>query len=185
MVAVGIIFDDARLLRDLKSITQSVQDLSTPMKLTGEYLAIQLRDRLRAGGPAPDGTPWKQLSEKYKARKQGANRDTILMLKGNLMRSVRYQAERRAVAVGVNMPYGAAHQLGFNGVVSVRAFRRKDKGNNVYAKVDGKRRKIASGVGFVRAHARQMRIPSRPYIGLSEQNYNEIPRIFTRWMEKR
>lgn len=185
MAGIGIIFDDAKLLRDLKSITRAVENLSLPMKLTGEYLAMQIRDRIRAGGPAPDGTPWEQLSEKYKALKQGANRDTILMLKGKLMTNVRYQTERRAVAVGVNLPYGAAHQLGFDGEVSVRAFRRKNKRNDVYAKVGGKRRKIASGVGFVRAHTRHMYMPSRPFLGLSDQDYNEIPRIFTRWMEKR
>lgn len=185
MAAIGIIFDEARLLYDLKSITKGVANLTAPIKLTGEYLSTQIKARMRAGGPAPEGTPWEPLSRRYLARKRGANRNTILMRNGRLMRNVRYQTGRRAVAVGVNLPYGAAHQLGFNGVVNVNRFTRRNACNNVYAKINGKRRKTAGGVGFVRAHTRHMRMPARPYIGLSNQDYNEIPRIFTRWWETR
>lgn len=183
MASIGVIFDEAKLLRDLQSITKSVQDLTTPMKAVGEYLTNQTRDRFDSQ-TAPDGTPWQPLSANYKARKK-RNQDRILTLSAILRRSIHYRAQRREVVVGTDRIYGAVHQMGFSGIVDVRAFRRENKRNDVYANADGKRRKIASGVGFVRAHTRFMRMPARPYIGLSNQDYNEIPRIFTRWLETR
>ncbi|MDP9264073.1 MAG: hypothetical protein M3O85_07125, partial [Acidobacteriota bacterium] len=67
-----------------------------------------------------------------------------------------------------DVPYGAAHQLGFHGSVSVRGFRRRVASRNVFGNetVNGKRRrkKLASGITFVRPFARMMNLPARPYL---------------------
>lgn len=181
MAAIGVIFDDKRLLANLKAITRGVDDLTTPMRATGEYLTNQTRDRFDSQ-TAPNGAPWQPLSSNYQAHKR-RNQERILTLDARLRRSIHYRAQRREVAVGTNLVYGAIHQLGFNGAVTVQSFTRRNKRNDVYASANGRRRKTASGVSFVRAHSRNMRMPARPYIGLSEQDYNEIPRIFTRWWE--
>lgn len=80
---------------------------------------------------------------------------------GNLINSIRYEVfteqNRAGVVVGsFGVPYAAAHEFGFHGNVSIRAYQRlmtKVFGNTVDP------RKIAIG-----PHNRRMNIRARPYL---------------------
>lgn len=91
----------------------------------------------------------------------------ILVKTGKLRRAIRIlrQTDTQLV-VGVNpteVPYAGGHNSGYSGTVTVRAHRRKDSRGNI-----GRgRNRTASGVGFVRAHQRRMRMIKRQFIGQS------------------
>lgn len=162
---IKIVLEDTDLNRQISAIAKSVSDLSPAMKQTGEYLVAQTKNRFVHTETAPDGKKWQPLSQRYltsRAKKRNPNR--ILVLSRGLYESVHHVADKRSVTVGPNKVYAAVHQYGFKGTVSVNAFTR-----NGHA---------------VKAHTRNVNIPARPYIGLSTQDYEQIPAIFTKFIEK-
>jgi phage gpG-like protein len=64
-------------------------------------------------------------------------------------------------SIGSNVAYAGAHEFGFNAVVDVRGHVRTVASRNVRGVIDGKRKKIAQGIGTVSAHQRRMNIPAR------------------------
>lgn len=66
-----------------------------------------------------------------------------------------------ASSIGTNVRYAAIHEFGFTGVVKVKPHRRKVAGRDVFRGTDAGEEQVASGVGFVGAHARNLRIPAR------------------------
>lgn len=66
---------------------------------------------------------------------------------------------------GTSVPYGVAHERGFEGTQSVPAHTRRVASRSVFGKnEDGKRRKLAQGIAFVRAHDRYVTIRARRYL---------------------
>ncbi len=62
---------------------------------------------------SPEGTPWKELTEKYRARK---GKDDILVKEGNLRKSVGFKVKSLKLYVGAgspDIPYAAVHQFGY------------------------------------------------------------------------
>lgn len=76
----------------------------------GEHLLISHRERW-GRQESPDGTPWAELNPKYQARKK-KNQDKILILEGDLLDGLRYQASGEALLFGTDRPYGATHHFG-------------------------------------------------------------------------
>lgn len=60
-----------------------------------------------------------------------------------------------------NLAHATIHQHGFSGSESVGAYTRKVKSRDIRKG----RKIIARGIGQVKAHSRQMKMPARPYIG--------------------
>jgi hypothetical protein len=76
------------------------------------------------------------------------------------------KSDREAWAsFGTTAPYGIKHEQGFEGTEHVAAHTRRVATRSVFAKVDGKRRKVAQGVAYVRAHDRFVTIRARRYLG--------------------
>ena len=67
-------------------------------------------------------------------------------------------------SIGTPVVYAPLHEYGFRGIAKVEPHRRRVKSRDVRGKVDGKRRKIASGVTSVRSFERRVNIPARPFI---------------------
>ena len=95
--------------------------------------------------------------------------ETLGVVTGRLRQSIRrtnatITADGITSSIGTNVVYAGPHEFGFDGPESVRGYTRRVKSRDVRGKVDGKRRQIAQGVAFVRAHVRQMHMPERSFI---------------------
>lgn len=92
---------------------------------------------------------------------------------GRLARSINTRfddTEQSSVAtVGTNLSYGRFWELGFSGTETVRAHTRRVSSRNVRGWVvtsynDVSRKKIAQGIGYVRAHTRRVNVAARPFL---------------------
>ncbi len=84
---------------------------------------------------------------------------------GNLRRSINYRFTEGSMgtmtgSVGTNLVYGRFWEKGFRGVVNVKAFTRKVQGRSTF---NGKK-KMSQGIGFVRAHTRNVSQNPRPFL---------------------
>lgn len=110
------------------------------------------------------------LSESYRRKKvkQGFSANPLLRTIG--WRSL--GSEVLGNELFISMPrHMSVHQFGFEGSVSVSAHRRQVKSRNVLGATTakGRRKKFggqASGVGFVKAHTRKVKLPARPFLGI-------------------
>lgn len=92
---------------------------------------------------------------------------------GHLRRSVAASPDAHAVSTkegeasfGTSVPYGVQFEQGYEGTEQVAAHTRRIKTRSVFAKNEaGKRRKVAQGVAFVRAHERYVSRSARRYLG--------------------
>lgn len=112
---------------------------------------------------------------------------------GRLTRSVNVDSfqrgEEMGAAIGTNVIYGRFWELGFHGTQQVRAHtvhRRSRDVNEVFRSKDRlKRRKVGSGVGFVRAHDRQVDVDPRPFLQPALVSNRElIHRLITQAVER-
>lgn len=131
----------------------------------------------------PEGKPW---PPSQRVIKSGGK---TLYKSGNLMDSITSDSGSDFAAVGTNMIYGNVHQFGFDGDVNVRAHARRVRGRDVWGQGEGrgrrKQRLVASGVGFVRAHSRRMKIPKRTFLGMNDADAEEIIQRLLVLMERR
>lgn len=86
---------------------------------------------------------------------------------GHLRRTVAASPEAHAISekegeasFGTSVPYGVKFETGWEGTESVAAHTRRVSSRNVFAR----RRKVAQGVAFVRAHERYVHIDARRYL---------------------
>lgn len=105
-----------------------------------------VRERLIAGGPAPDGSAWKANLE---------GRRPVLHRSGALARSIDYAVSGMQAVVGSGLIYAAIHQFG--GVILPK------KGD-----------RLSFRIGNRQIFARKVTMPARPYIGLSGEDRAEL-----------
>ncbi|MDI3260085.1 MAG: phage virion morphogenesis protein [Sinobacteraceae bacterium] len=112
--SIKIDIDDRDVRDYLNRLAQSLANLRPVMADIGEEVMIQTKSRIESGGPAPDGFAWPPLSPEYARRKAqlGAGNMPILVLHGDLLRSIHYEATDLEVEIGTDRVYGAAHQFG-------------------------------------------------------------------------
>lgn len=141
--------------------------LSRPEEVT-EPIGLRLRDNWQdrfATEAGPDGTPWPALHPLYAAVKQGPG-----ILRGRdwsrsgLNNSLTYQAAGWQVEIGSNKVYAAIHQFG--GII-----------RPVRAKV----LTLRTPDGAIWATAKQVTIPARPYLGLSDDDRRDVLEIVEDW----
>ncbi len=164
MPEITIKVDGADAVRKkLQEVAGKVANLSPIMKAIGDRVTEQTNRRFEAGGPAPDGTPWKP------PKKPNPKRRGTLRVTDQLRDSIHFQMiGNNAVAIGTNKVYGPIHQFGgtINQGARSELFTRNRK--------DGRFAKgTASGRGFT-FKERTINIPARPFLGLNAANSNEI-----------
>lgn len=137
----------------LAAAAAKLSDLTPLMDEIGRELVTSTRQRFEQE-EGPDGSPWPKSA---RALVQGGQtlRDT-----GMLYRSITHRAEPQTVRVGTNLIYAAIHQFGG----TIRAKTAK-----------GLRFRPAGGNGFV--SVKSVRIPARPYLGLSAADGREVEAI--------
>lgn len=105
-----------------------------------------VRERLIAGGPAPDGSAWAPNLE---------NRRPILHRSGALARSIDYAVQGMQAIVGSGLIYAAIHQFG--GTIRAKAAEF-----------------LSFRIGNRHVLAREVTMPARPYIGISADDRSEL-----------
>jgi phage gpG-like protein len=126
------------------------EDLSPLMDMCGALLETSTKDRMRDTNVAPDGTPW---SPSFRSTYDGGK---ILSDSGRLADSIQYIAGPSQVEVGTNVFYAGIHQTG--GIIEPKAG---------YALAFA-----LPGGGF--AVVGDVSIPARPYLGISDQDRDDL-----------
>lgn len=141
-----------RIVRNMGSTRPALLEI-------GEHLQASVEERFRTETD-PEGRPWAPLTDFTRANKRN---DKILTESGGpgLRGSIHYRAGTDQLEQGTNKIYGAIHQLG--GIIKA------------------KRGSLAIGrPGGEFALVKQVRIPARPYLGLSASDREAIDRILMR-----
>lgn len=165
MIEINVVADDKQIQTVLHRLAGLNHNLTPVFQDIGEYLLLSHRLRFDAG-IAPDGTPWKAnsaITPKY-----GINRP----LHGktlNLRNGMVYQAGATSLRFGPSQAtraYAAIHQFG--GVIKPK---------------NGKALFFQAAGGGYRA-LKQVTIPARPYLGLSEADLRMVLRKLTHEYEQ-
>lgn len=67
-------------------------------------------------------------------------------------------------SIGSNVNYVGIHEFGYTGPQTVQAHTRRVASRSVRGQVDGKTRKVAQGIAFVRSFTRQVDVPEKAMI---------------------
>lgn len=118
-------------------------------------------DRFKAG-VSPDGRKW---TPSARAENEGGQ---TLIRKGTLRNSIHSQADASGFAVGTNVKYAAEHQFGDERTIRAR------KKPYLCFKVGGQ---------WVKKKAVTIRIPSRPYLGFSDDDMHNIAHTVDDFLE--
>ena len=193
MSGVTLIVDDAEVMEALARFQAASGNVVPVYKNIGEELLQSTQARFRAG-KGPDGKAWAPLSKRHAAAKRKAGHSAaILVMRGYLSGTIRYQADADGVQVGTDRPYGAVHQFGADiqmparqqeAHVSVRTApltgtrMGKDGKPKAWTLAAGtlqfRRRKDAGKAGVsartLTIGDHTITIPARPYLGLSEDD---------------
>lgn len=114
MAGVHITIDDSAVTHALRRLMARTDDLRPLMLEIGEELTESAKARFDTQRD-PDGSAWEPLSARYvssKRKRKSRGRDLILTLTGAMRRTMRYQADSHAVAIGTNRIYAATQQFG-------------------------------------------------------------------------
>jgi phage virion morphogenesis protein len=159
---IRVEINDSEVRRMLTKMRARVGDLRPFMKVAGEALVEETKDRFRTMTD-PEGHPWKPLSAAYAATKK-RSRGKILYLRGRLEGSIRYQLDGSdTVLVGTNVVYAAIHQFG--GDTKPHTIRPKNKRALFWP---GAAHPVRS-VNHPGSH-----IPARPYLGMGDRDRARI-----------
>ena len=169
---------DDQAVRD-KLAELAGQDKGDLLARLGAYLAGATQDRFEAPNPtAPDGTPWEKLKPSYAKRKK-YNKDKILTLRGYLSGGIHSQPDGPdAVQVGSNRKYAAIHQFGGDIDMPERAATVRYRSTAGKILFVNKRQKKNVTIG-----AHQVKIPARPFLGISDADDARITEILREWQE--
>jgi len=171
--------DGADAVREtLSEVAGRMKNLSPILKTIGERVVSQTKDRFRDQGPAPSGAPWAPLKPSTLRRKKHSK---ILTESTDLRGSIHFQLRGNNIVVigtGAAIYYAAIHQLGGE----IKQGARSDLfTRNRYVRGEKKgqfKKGTKSGRGMTFGD-RIIRIPARPYLGLSEANSEEINDIIS------
>lgn len=162
-ITFTVTIDDADAANRLRDMVEKMDQPIGFYKAVGEYLKSEAIPRNFANESAPDGTPWAQLSPATIARCEAAGQKPIQILRSNsgsvqnLFSSIIYQMTEDSLLAGSPMKQAAIMQFG----AAQGAFGRTKRGGP-----------IPWGG-----------IPSRPYLGLSDEDQREIIDIAVDWLD--
>ena len=109
-------------------------------------------------------------NKKWEKRKYGNSRKKLLKNTGILRDSIKSKANKKIATVGTNLEYASTHQFGI-------------KNRRIKAK-NSKLLKFKIGNRWVSAKEVKVNIPARPFLGISEEDKQEIKDILEYYVEK-
>ncbi|KEH09149.1 virion morphogenesis protein [Delftia tsuruhatensis] len=167
---------------ELQRLDTSLSNTAPLLAMVGEYLQGSVEGRFRAQR-GPDGSAWQALSPRYQRRKK-RNKDKILTLNGYLRSYIRWQPDSDdAVLVGTDRKYGAIHQFG--GTIKQPARQSTvhfgaGKAKHLFVKKSRAKRSQQVSIG-----AHEIKMPARPYLGISEEDEKQIQLRVLDWLNDR
>lgn len=156
MIAVRVTVKQGSVLEALGRLALDRADKTALLGLMGTEVAENTRLRF-LDGVAPDGTPW---VPSIRARTQGGEtmRDT-----GRLMNSITHAVSGDSVEIGTNVPYALPLHFG----ATIRA-------------VNGPYLRFPVGGGW--ATVKEVELPARPFIGITDEDAEGISSIITHFL---
>lgn len=156
-----------RLDAELRRLSKTLKKLEdTNFKAINKNIAQQLRsstlDRFKKE-ESPENKKWEK-------RKYGNRRKKLLKNTGILRNSLKSKADNKIATLGTNLEYASTHQFG--------AKNRRIKAKNCKAL------KFKIGNRWVSAKEVTVNIPARPFLGISEEDKEEIKDILEYYVEK-
>ena len=145
---VTITVDDNDVMQGLRKLQERIGNLKPVFIEIGKHLE-RTTDARFDSMTAPDGSKWEALKPSTKAQKKFPGK--ILQESGILRDSLHYVADANSLEFGTDRAYGAIHQFG----AKKGDFGQNKRGNP-----------IPWGD-----------IPARPYLGLSNEDFEEINQI--------
>ena len=156
MSGIKLAGDWTRLTQNLHKLTRF--DFTGTHREIGEHLVSSTQQRFKTE-TGPDGQQWPQS---IRAREEGGQ---TLSLTRRLRNSINYAARPDQVAVGTNDKRASVHQMG----ATIRPKRAKH---------------LKFKIGGHWALKKEVKIPPRPFIGLSEQDQEDINEIVIRRLDE-
>lgn len=153
---ITITVDDAEVQAALAEASRRAADLTPLMDRIGAALVSSTQRRFEAQA-GPDGVPWRR------SLRATAGLGQTLLDSGRLRQSITHRAERDQVDVGTNVLYAAVHQFG----ATIRA--KTGRG-------------LRFRVGDRWVTKRQVTIPPRRFLGLDDEDRDEIVTLSTAWL---
>lgn len=164
-VSIRVQGDVKRLMRRLQKLEET--DIAAVGLVLAESLRSSTRERFRTQKD-PDDKPWKQS---VRASEEGGQ---TLTDSARLKNSIKSEANASGFAVGTNLVYARTHQLGEKGrSVTIRA--KTSKG--LVFRIGGRWIRKKS----VRVN---IKIPARPFLGVSEDDMLEIKSMLEQALEE-
>lgn len=152
---------DQQALAGLAKLKAGLHAKTGLLNILGETLVESTKQRIRDGGPAPDGTPWKPLQPLTLELKKNKDRG-ILWDSGMLKDTLAFDLEgEEAVAIGSMMVYARIHQ----------------EGGTIKPKEDRKALNVPG-----RGLRRSVTMPARPYLGISAADRTAVERKVLGWL---
>ena len=146
----------AELHRAMRAASKaSLAPLMDDIAGVGEEAAME---RIRDGGPAPDGTEWPPRHPDYGSDQALLNRD------GGLRESIQGEAGEDRAMWGSSLVYARIHQLG--GTIVPR---------NALA--------LTFELGGERVDVKSVTIPPRPYLGYGPEERRGVEDVIEAWLE--
>lgn len=183
-ITFDVRLDAAAATDRLRVIVDRIEARRPFFEAVGMLLSDSARENFRKER-APSGLPWTPLAAStIKARKtRGKSAISILRDRGALVGSINFAATADSVSIGAVPIYSAIHQLG--GVIEKpqrqgKIFRKQEKDGTI-----GRRfvkRKSADLETEVTIPAHQVKIPARPYLGISAADEKAILETAERWL---
>lgn len=155
-------------LERIRTIVARLADPTLTAQLADDIGAVvesQTKRRIADEKTAPDGSKWEAWSESYAKTRHG--NQSLLRGNGDLLDSIQFYTEKKAVHVGSPLVYAGVHNDGFSGSVPVSPHKRR------ITQAFGKALKFPV-FQSVSSFARHMSVPQRQFLGLSGDNKNEL-----------
>lgn len=140
---------DQELLNRLHELSEP--DIRAAMTAAGEAIRTSTLERFEREKD-PDGRPWKKS---IRAQRDGGK---TLTISRDLANSIHVESSAKGVEVGTNKEYAAVHQFG----ATIRA-----KGDGL----------LKFMIGDQWISKKEVKIPARPYMGITEDDMQEITHI--------
>lgn len=159
-VSLRVDLEDIGAVAALDLAAHRGEDMTDLMDQIGVVLVSGAVERIGLTNISPDGVPW---PSSLRAREVGG---PTLHDSGRLMRSITHLPAPREVEIGSNLIYAGVHQAG-------ATIRPKAGGALAFTLANG---------AFVLAG--EVTIPARPYLGVSEEEGDEIEGLAAAWFSE-
>ncbi|MBJ3783413.1 phage virion morphogenesis protein [Devosia sediminis] len=183
MAGVSFSLDDKEAQEALAQLERAAANPEGAYHAIGAHFVFSTQRNIEQE-TAPDGQKWRPLSPRTAAKRIGRGRaarrrgyNHILRVTARLYQSISYGVVPSGVEWGSNLVYARIHQLGGTidmkprtGTVSMRNIRKR---GNRFVRAGSKG--AESRVVQIRGH--QVRIPARPFLGISAYDRQAIPEI--------